>query len=593
MQSSYALVLQELAHYIQISQMKISVSLLLLVMIVSCKKGIDPVVVSPRDTTVITTPVIPVDPETAASIGFFMNDWLPRTFVTPPYTDVPMPSFSGVVIEVDPSSIITKIPPSIFGNNANPFMTQMVTQPSLINHIKNLNPHIIRFPGGNLSSVFFWNAENNAKPADAPDTLVDADGKQFKSNYWYGKNTDSWTLSLDNYYAMLQQTNSQGIITVNYGYARYGTSANPVASAAHLAADWVRYDNGRTKYWEIGNESNGTWQDGYRIILSKNKDGQPEKVTGDLYGQHYKVFKDSMMKAAQQIGKTIYVGAQLLELEPASWATPTDKSWNSGVLSKAGSVADYFIIHSYYTNYAENSQPTVVLNSAIDRTKAMMDYMKLTTGSNAVSMKPIALTEWNIFSEGSMQQVSNINGMHASLVLGELLKNKYGMASRWDLANGWSNGNDHGMFSNGDEPGIAKWTPRPVFYHMYYFQKMMGDRLISTTLTGSSDLSVYASSFSSGQVGLVIVNRSTSSLDPTISFKNFTPGNRAYWYTLTGGADNGEFSRKVIVNGSGPTQAAGGPENYFDIKTYSSTLSSNMRVTVPGRGVIYMVVEKK
>ncbi|MEI9958909.1 MAG: hypothetical protein WDM90_21935 [Ferruginibacter sp.] len=38
---------------------------------------------------------------------------------------------------------------------------------------------------------------------------------------------------------MLSQTNSTGIITVNYGYARYGTSANPVAAAAHLAADWV------------------------------------------------------------------------------------------------------------------------------------------------------------------------------------------------------------------------------------------------------------------------------------------------------------------------------------------------------------------
>jgi hypothetical protein len=53
---------------------------------------------------------------------------------------------------------------------------------------------------------------------------------------------------------MLQQTNNKGMITVNYGYARYGTGTNPAAKAAHLAADWVRYDNGRTKYWEIGNE---------------------------------------------------------------------------------------------------------------------------------------------------------------------------------------------------------------------------------------------------------------------------------------------------------------------------------------------------
>ncbi len=198
---------------------------------------------------------------------------------------------------------------------------------------------------------------------------MDGSGAKIRGNYWFGKNNESWTLSLDNYYAMLQQTNSQGIITVNYGYARYGTGANPVAAAAHLAADWVRYDNGRTKYWEVGNESNGNWQAGFRIDATKNKDGQPEIVTGDLYGQHYKVFRDSMMKAALEIGKTIYVGAQLLEQEPASWANATDKGWNIGVLGKAGSVSDYFIIHSYYTNYSENSTAAAILNSAIDRTR--------------------------------------------------------------------------------------------------------------------------------------------------------------------------------------------------------------------------------
>ena len=44
----------------------------------------------------------------------------------------------------------------------------------------------------------------------------------------------SWTCSVDKYYQMLQQTGNEGIITINYGYARYGTAANPVAAAAHL-----------------------------------------------------------------------------------------------------------------------------------------------------------------------------------------------------------------------------------------------------------------------------------------------------------------------------------------------------------------------
>ena len=144
-----------------------------------------------------------------------------------------------------------------------------------------------------------------------PANLLNSVGDPAAAGYWHGGNTASWTFSLDNYYQLLAQTNSTGIITINYGYARYGTSADPVAAAAHLAADWVRYDNGRTKFWEIGNETFGSWEAGYRIDQSQNKDGQPQLITGALYGQHLKVFADSMRVAAQKVGTTIYIGATL------------------------------------------------------------------------------------------------------------------------------------------------------------------------------------------------------------------------------------------------------------------------------------------
>ncbi len=221
-----------------------------------------------------------------------------------------------------------------------------------------------------------------------------------------------------------------------------------------------------------------------------------------------------------------------------------------------------------------------------------MDYTKSSITASSISLKPIALTEWNIFAEGSMQQVSNINGLHATLVLGELLNNKYGMARRWDLANGWGDGNDHGMFSNGDEPGVTRWTPRPSFYHMYYFQKMLGDRLVSSTVTGSADVSAYASTFTSGQAGVIMVNRGTTDVTTSLSFENFTPG-RVYWYVLTGGNDNGEFSRKVFVNGIGPSQVSGGPDDYATLKAYSAVIQNNVRVSLPARSAVFMVVDKK
>lgn len=546
----------------------------------------------PVDTAVVINPQ--VDPPLANTIGFFMNDWQPKIFTAPSYTDTTIPTAAAYTVTIDRSSVITKVPRSLFGNNANIWMTQMVTEPTLINHITSIHPHVIRFPAGSLSDKYFWNAQNNIPPADAPATLINADGSTSPSGYWYGKNSESWTMSVDNYYNMLQQTGNQGLITINYGYARYGTSVNPVAAAAHLAADWVRYDNGRTQYWEIGNENFGDWEAGYRIKLADNQDAQPEFLSGQLYGQHFKVFADSMRKAATEINKTIYIGAVTVEAESPSWATSTHRNWNTGLLGATNNSADYYVIHSYYTPYNTNSNAADILNSATTESKKMIDFVKGVMQTAGATAKPIAMDEWNIFAVNSKQMASHINGLHADLVLGEILENKYGMAARWDLANGWDNGNDHGMFNNGDEPdGVPKWNPRPVFYHMYFFQKFLGDRSVTSSIANTTDIETYASSFTSGEVGIVLVNKSTTTRAIEIKVQNFRKGNRFYWYTLTGGDDNGEFSRKVFVNGKTSTYASGGPSNYSTLNAYSATTANGIKVTLPARSVIYMAIDKQ
>jgi len=562
----------------------------------SCKKNPgDPAPPTPPQDSIPVTPPVdpnPVDPATASTIGFFLDDWQPKIFTIPSFTDTAMPSSTTVTVNIDAGTIITKVPGNISGQNANMWMTQMVTEPLLMTYLTTLRPPLIRLPGGSLSDMYFWNAPNGTPPADAPSTLKDANGADVDADYWYGTNSDNWTITVDNFYNVLQQTGSQGMITVNYGYARYGTGADPVAAAAHMAADWVRYDNGRTKYWEVGNEDNGTWEAGYRIDVSKNKDGQPEIITGDLYGRHFNVFADSMRAAAAENGKAIFIGAQLLEKEPESWQTNTDKTWNSGVLGQVNSSADFYIIHSYYTPYQTNANAAVILNTAVDNTKAMMSYLQSTFTKYGATPKPVALTEYNITSEGSMQQVSFVSGMHAVIVMGEVLQNKYGMASRWDLANGWSNGNDMGLFNNGDEPGVVKWNARPAFYYMYYFQKMIGDRSLKSSVSGSNDILSFASSFSSGEKAVILVNKGTAAQNVTIT-SNATVGKRFYYYRLTGGTDNGEFSRKVFVNGKGPDIISGGPSSYTTLKAYSSETKNGIKVALLPRSVVYVVIDKK
>jgi len=73
-----------------------------------------------------------VDPPVAPTIGFFLDDWQPKSFITPASQEAPVsPAMAGGhlpdgrtpgvadTITVDASAVITRIPPSAFGHNAN------------------------------------------------------------------------------------------------------------------------------------------------------------------------------------------------------------------------------------------------------------------------------------------------------------------------------------------------------------------------------------------------------------------------------------------------------------------------------------------
>lgn len=560
------------------------------VLVTSCS-GDDEVIVAPD---VVEPPMIQPqqDPELANTIGFFMDNWAPKNWEIPSSFDAEsVPTATTSTVIVDFAKVITKIPESIYGNNANLWSGEMITNVGLMTDMINLKPNIIRFPGGSISDVYFWNADK--APATAPTTLLNADGTEKPSGFWYGKNNADWTISLDKYYQLLVNTKSKGIITINYGYARYGTGSNPVEDAAKLAADWVTYDNGRTKYWEIGNENFGDWEAGYRINTTNNKDGQPEFLNGQLYAQHFKIIVQAMRTAAKAIGNNdIKIGAILFESPPESWMSNNNKTWNDKLLPAIDETADFYVIHSYYTAIADVNAATI-LETPKAKTNEFMSYVKNDLTKKMKQIKPIALDEWNIFANGSKQQVSHINGLHAALILGETLKNKIGLAARWDLFNSWENGDDHGLFSSANEPGVPYGNPHPAFYQMYYFQKNMGDRLIEASKDASGNYEVYASSFSDGKVGLTFVNKATTAINVKVNFKNFLIGDRMFWYNLTGGTDNGEFSRKEIINGQGPKLEAGGPENYATIKPYSATTTNGTNVTLPARSSVFVIVEKK
>lgn len=518
--------------------------------------------------------------------GFYLDSWVPKSIEVAAFDSAaPVTLPATVTITVDAANVITRVSPYIYGHNAAAWGGKLDLNTLAVNTIRNLNPHVIRWPGGSMSNEYFWKATSKAtSPQDVPPGYPYAD-------LLYGSNGSSWTMSVNNFYSLLSKTNATGSISVNYGYARIGTSDDPVLTAAKYAADWVRYDKGRTRFWEIGNENMGDWERGYEIDTQYNKDGQPRIISGDLYGRHCKVFIEEMRKAAREVGSDIKIG--VVAMDSHVTYNTVQMNWNKQMMPHVASLADFFIVHSYYTPYDQNSSAATILNSPAN-TKNLAKYVNDGVMTHAGhDPLPLALTEWNIFATGSGQGVSYINGMQGAMVLGELIAQGFGQGNRWDFVNGFDNGNNHGLLAD-DEPkseNIPRYTPRAPFFYLYYFQKFFGDRMVHSVVTGNPSVVSYASKFYSGHSGIVVVNKGTTTQVTSLALKNFKKGSHFYYYVLTGGTDNGDFSRKVHVNGKTTTLAGGGPADYELLKPYGRVTGENILFELPGRSVVYLLVE--
>jgi hypothetical protein len=501
------------------------------------------------------------------------NAVIPKSTLTEKTTEAPT-----VTVNITPDTL-GEVSRYVFGNAIAAWMGNNTDNPVFVKNTQDLSPTLIRFPGGSWSDIFFW----NGRPSDIPDSIYDGTtGK--KTKFYAISGVNDWSTTVDNYYKLRQKVGTQGLITINYAYARYGLSNNPVQQAAHLAADWVRYDNGRTKFWEIGNENGGPWEAGWMIDTATNKDGQPQIINGQLYGRHFCVFADSMRAAAAEVGAKIYIGVQVLHFDGTTSWNSVDKTWNAGVFKEVGDSADFYVMHNYFGTAATVDN---LLSVAQTDPKKNIDFIRKDITDKNAFPKPVALTEYNMNSNSANATIgrSYINGMQATILFNELIKNNFGLGARWLLVTG-----EDGMLYDGDNTSL-KWQPRPDFYYAYYQQKFTGDHAISTT-SSSSNILAYASRYASGETGVVIVNKGTSPQVVKINPEDIYVGDNYYVYSLTGGTDNGDFSYYVTVNGVAPTGTQWGPRAELDtIPAYAFPNDSNILIQSPGRSVQFIMLD--
>ena len=519
-----------------------------------------------------------------SSENCFLNDFELKTAEIPQSVDAEKPVEPASVFVTIGADTLGEISKYVFGN-AIAAWAGAHDNPLFVEGVKLLAPTLIRFPGGSWSNGYFW----NGVPDDVPDSIYDgttynsSTGTAKKGKFYGQSGTSGDITTPDQYYTLREKVNdTQGLITINYAYARYGTSNDPVAKAAHLAADWVRYDNGRTKFWEIGNENAGPWEYGWMIDTALNKDGQPQIINGELYGKHFNVFADSMSAAAEEIGAVIYIGGLVDVYGETSWNF-VDKTWNQGFFKEVGDNADFYVIHSYF---GFTYTPRYLLNVAVTEPKKELDDVMQSIRKHNGYPKPIALGEYNMGLNATEDQATSyINGMQAVILMSELIKNNYGLGARWLLLS-WTTQ----MFYSGPET-LYLYHPRPEFFYLYYLQKFYGDHAVSAS-SSNSNILCYASEYSSGETGVILVNKDTLEHVITINTGSIGVGAKYYVYSFTGGKEDSDFSQYVYINGYGPDENQWGPYNELsDIPADAYPINGEIKLMSPKRSIQMIMIE--
>ena len=491
-----------------------------------------------------------------SQLNSFYEDWEPRNFaINFNNLDVQneINSPANVQITINSNNIIAHVLPSHFGTNLTHFLGQSVLNDyEFIYNIKNLGKAILRYPGGNGSNQFFWDGNVpsnilNDSQINVGD-LIDGSG---------------WRISPHNFKQVLDSTGGTGIIAVNASYARYGTSPNPIQTAASYAASFVRHMNqtlgANIKYWEVGNENYGSWQAGYIV--------NGDTIDGTKYGEIFNVFADSM-KAADT---SIRVGAVLFPHDVVY------NNWSKKVLQKVENKADFLIVHDYFKRKPNPNNVTYqeMLTSLNEVQQDMnnVNNMVVNYTTKPSGYYPIAMTEFN--SKTGEREISMANAIFIAQALVEQIKNGFASSILWSFQNGLdSHGGDHGMTAR-NSPILADHSPRPVYYIYHFLQQFLGDELVFS-YSNDFDVKSYVSSFSSGSdaLGILLINNSSNNKVVEIDSVAVGSKNNFYWYEVYA---NNETDKKIFVNGVTSNFSEGGPDNYTSIPAYFREVNSNYK----------------
>ncbi|MCK5782440.1 MAG: T9SS type A sorting domain-containing protein [Flavobacteriales bacterium] len=530
---------------------------------------------------------------------FFDEVWEPKIFNLPSaFTEKDLlASGNNAVITIYLNDEINKIYPTVLGMNTTfRSSNEMATNPTRTELYKQSGWKTYRYPAGSGSNEFFFdgNAPSTSELHKVKIKKEVPDGAS--SNVGIIDGTKSKNFKPSDFIQFKSEVNGEATVVVNYFMARYMKASNRterVLKAAQYAAKFVKYMNvdndANIKYWEIGNEIYGKWEDGFYVDGSDGDGHFIGEVTPTEYGEDLIVFAEEMKK----IDPSIKIGAIILDNRMDA------KDWNNKVIEAAKEHIDFLVVHNYFYGEKDSDLKNILKGAEqIGTIKTMVNDMTLEVGK-PIGHYPLAMTEFNSRGKYNMTMV---NAIFVTEVIGEMMRHGYGMSAKW--VGEWkgpktgSTDSFKGTIAV-EDLNQADYTPRQAYMSYRYFESYFGDRLIGAT-SNTSGVEVFASRFSDNKIGVVIINETGSTQKvkvkiPDASSKNMTFGD-AYWYEIyatsigDGQTMNGGTSKFYINEETGTTEG-GGPEDFANVKPYKGYFENNKIFEAHKYSINYIVID--
>ena len=418
------------------------------------------------------------------------------------------PSSSASIV-VDVQKTIRVVNPRMFGINTAVWDSNLDT-PWTIRHLKEMGIGILRFPGGSASDGYNWQTNRQ------------------------DQNTYTWATDFDQFAHVAKSIGAQAMITVNYG-----------SGTAKEAADWVKYSNITKgyglKYWEIGNEVYGSWEEDHHAIPH------------DPYTYASEAVKYiHAMKAADpsiKIGVVVETGQNAYANNHDHSATnpvtgKTHYGWTPVVLSTMRSLhtfPDFLIYHRYDQAPGKETDAGLLQdaktwkNDAADLEKMKNDYF----GKQGRKVQIVCTENNSVYSNTGKQTTSIVNALFLDDSLCNVLKTPLQAFIWWDLRNGpdYKNNNSPSLYGWRQYGDYGVMDGQKVLYPTFYAFEMLthfargGDKIVPAR-SNNTLVSCFACRQKSGDLALLLLNKSPDTTETAnFDISGYSPASGATVYS--------------------------------------------------------------